>query len=103
MASRILTMSRRPWPFLARRFTDRACAGSRVAQALPVAITIVGSAPGQKGFTLQPRRWVVERSLASFGRCQRLARDHDATVSSAVAFFTLAATMILIKRLAQLL
>lgn len=97
----LLAMSRRPWPFLARCFADRAYAGPRVARASPVAVTIIGSAPGQKGFAVQPRRWVVERSFAWFGRCRRLARDHEATVGSAVAFFTLAAAMILLRRLAQ--
>ncbi|WP_338664719.1 hypothetical protein VQH23_06000 [Pararoseomonas sp. SCSIO 73927] len=43
---------------------DRAYTGSRVAEASPVAVTIVGSAPGQKGFSVQPRHWVVERSSA---------------------------------------
>ena len=80
---------------------DRAHAGPRVAQASPVAVTLVGKPPGQKGFAVQPRRWVVERSFAWFGRCRRLARDHEATTSSAVAFFTLAATMILVRRMAQ--
>lgn len=79
----------------------RAYAGPRVAQASPVAVTLVGKPPGQKGFAVQPRRWVVERSFAWFGRCRRLARDHEATTSSAVAFFTLAATMILVRRMAQ--
>jgi putative transposase len=72
-----------------------------VAQASPVAVTIVGGAPGRKGFAVQPRRWVVERSFAWFGRCRRLARDHEATVSSAVAFFTLAAAMVLVRRLVR--
>ena len=97
----LLAMSRRPWPFLARCFADRAYAGSRVAQASSVAVSIVGPAPGQKGFAVQPRRWVVERSFAWFGRRRRLVRDHKATVSSAVAFFTLAAAMVLVRRFAQ--
>ena len=97
----LLAMSRRPWPFLARCFADRAYTGARVAQASSIAVSIVDPAPGQKGFAVQPRRWVVERSFAWFGRCRRLARDHEATVSSAVAFFTLAAAMVLVRRLAQ--
>ena len=97
----LLAVSRRPWPFLARCFADRAYAGPRVARAAPVAITLVGKPPGQTGFAVQPRRWVVERSFAWFGRCHRLACDHEATISSAVAFFTLAAAMILVRRLAQ--
>ncbi|MBB5696556.1 hypothetical protein FHS87_004627 [Roseomonas pecuniae] len=55
----LLAMSRRPWPFLARCFADRAYAGSRVAQASPVAVTNVGRAPGQRGLAVQPRRWLV--------------------------------------------
>ncbi|MFC0407222.1 IS5 family transposase [Roseomonas elaeocarpi] len=97
----LLAMSRHPWPFLARCFAERAYTASRVAQASFVAVTIVGSAPGQKSFAVQPRRWVVERFFAWFGRCRRLARDHETTASSAVALFTLAATMILVRRLAQ--
>ncbi|MFC0373143.1 IS5/IS1182 family transposase, partial [Methylobacterium isbiliense] len=34
-------------------------------------------------------------------RCRRLARDHEATASSALAFFVLAAAMILVRRLAR--
>ena len=97
----LLQASRRPWPFLVLCFADRAYAGPRMATASPVAVTVVGKPPGQRGFAVQPRRWVVERSFAWFGRCRRLARDHEATISSAVAFLTLAAAMILVRRLAK--
>jgi putative transposase len=72
-----------------------------LALQVQIAVTLVGSMPGQKGFAVQPRRWVVERSFAWIGRCRRLARDHEATTSSAVAFFTLAAAMLLVRRLAR--
>jgi transposase len=93
--------SRRPWPFLARRFADRAYAGERVATAAPVAVTIVGAPEGRKGFAARPRRWVVERTFGRLGRRRRLARDHEATPSSALAFFVLAAAMVLVRRLAR--
>lgn len=99
----LLQASRRPWPFLLRCFADRAYAGPRVAGATPVAVTLVGSLPGQRGFAVQPRRWVIERSFAWAGRCRRLARDHEATPSSALAFFVLASAMILLRRLARAL
>lgn len=93
--------SRRPWPFLARCFADRAYAGERVATATPVAVTIVGAAEGQRGFAVHPRRWVIERTFGRLGRCRRLARDHEATPSSALAFVVLAAAMLLVRRLAR--
>jgi len=32
-----------------------------------------------------PRRWVVERTFAWFGRCRRLAKDWEQTIESAEA------------------
>ena len=99
----LLPASRRLWPFIERCFADKAYAGRRVANASPITVELVGAAPGQRGFAVQPRRWVIERTFAWIGRCRRLARDHEATVSSGVAFTTLAAAMILVRRLANAL
>ena len=99
----LLAASRRPWPFLARCFADRAYAGERVATASSVRVSLVGNPPGQRGFAVQPRRWVVERTFAWAGRCRRLARDHEATPSSALAFLVLACAMVLVRRLARTL
>lgn len=99
----LLQASRRPWPFVALCYADRAYAGPRVAAAAPVRVEVVGPKPGQCGFAVQPRRWVVERTLSWAGRCRRLARDHEATPSSATAFLVLAAATILLRRLAKAL
>ena len=99
----LLAASRRPWPFLGLCFADRAYAGTRVAEATPVAVRLVGRAPGQRGFAVQPRRWVVERTFGWLARCRRLARDHEATPGSALAFTVLAAAMVLVRRLARAL
>ena len=66
-------------------------------------VEIVAAEAGQKGFAVQPRRWVIKRTFGWIGRCRRLARDHEATPSSALAFFVLAAAMILVRRLARAL
>jgi transposase len=97
----LLRASRRPWPFLAHCYADRACAGARVATATAVAVTIVAAPQGQKGFAVQPRRWVIERTFGWIGRCRRLARDHEANPSSALAFSVLAAAMVLVRRRAR--
>ncbi len=97
----LLKASRRPWPFLAMCFADRAYAGQRVAGATPVTVAVVSAPEGQKGFAVQPRRWVIERTIGWISRCRRLARDHEATPSSALAFLVLAAAMVLVRRLAR--
>ena len=94
----LLCASRRPRLFLTLCYADRAYAGPWVAT--PIAVTRVGNPPGQRGFAMQPRRWAVERSFAWVGRWRRLARDHEATPSSALAFFVLAHATILVRRLA---
>lgn len=91
------------FPFLAHWFADRAYRGERVGTATAVVVEIVEPEAGQKGFTVQPRRWVIERTFSWISRCRRLARDHEATVSSALAFLVLAAAMILVRRLARAL
>jgi len=82
---------------------DRAYAGERVGAAMAVAVEIVKPEPGQRSFAVQPRRWVIERTFSWAGRCRRLARDHEATPSSALAFFVLACAMALVRRLARAL
>jgi transposase len=82
-------------------FADRAYTGERVAGATPVTVAIVSAPEGQKGFAVHPRRWVIERTLGWISRCRRLARDHEATPSSALAFLVLAAAMVLVRRLAR--
>jgi len=97
----LLQASRRPWPFIELCWADRAYAGSRVANATPIIVELVGPKPDQRGFAVQPRRWVIERTFGWVGRCRRLARDHEATLSSAIAFFVLAAANILLRRMAK--
>jgi hypothetical protein len=43
----------------------------------------------------------IERTFAWTARCRRLVRDHEATPSSAIAFFILAAAAVLLRRLAK--
>ena len=44
--------------------------------------------PRDRGkYTVLPRIWVVERTLAWFGRCRRLSKDYEALVSSSEAWY----------------
>ena len=56
----------------------------------------------QIGFQVLPRRWVVERFFAWINRNRRLAKDFEATITSATAFLYAACVMLLARRLARL-
>ena len=55
----------------------------------------------QKGFGLQARRWVVERTFAWLGNYRRLAKDYETLSSSAETFIYLASCDLITKRLAD--
>ena len=53
------------------------------------------------GWELLPRRWVIERTFAWFGRNRRLAKDYEGIIEAVIAFVHLAAIQLLIRRLAR--
>jgi transposase len=100
-AGPLLKASRPRFPFIERVFADSGYAGPRVAKATRVTVEIVRKQPGQIGFAVQPRRWVVERFFAWLGRNRGLAKDFEATVASAEAFLYAASSMLLLRRLGR--
>jgi len=54
------------------------------------------------GWTLLPKRWVVERTLAWLNPFRRLSKDYEITTTSEEAFVTLAHSRLLLKRLSKL-
>lgn len=45
---------------------------------------------GQKGFTVLPHRWVVERTFAWLSQCRRLARDYEVLTTHSESMIYLA-------------
>ena len=97
----LLRASRALYPFIERVFADSAYAADRVADATRIIVEIVRKQAGQIGFAVHPRRWVVERFFAWLGRNRRLAKDFEATIASATAFFYAASVLLLTRRLAR--
>lgn len=97
---------RRRFPKLGYVFADRVYRGTQLPKALSDCgrwtIDIVERPPGTKGFQLLPRRWVVERTFAWFGRCRRLARDFEAMAATEVAWLLVAHIRLITRRLARL-
>lgn len=69
-------------------------------QEWAIALEIVSADPGQVGFAVQPRRWVVERTFAWFGKFRRLSKDYEQHPVSSEGFIYLASIRTLLKRLA---
>jgi transposase len=100
-APHLLRASRCFWPFVERVWADSGYRGERVGAAAPIQIEIVTGPPNQRGFIVQKRRWVVERTIAWIGRNRRLAKDYERLASTALAYIFLAAAWTLMKRIRQ--
>ena len=68
---------------------------------LRYASDLTAKPPDQVGFTVHPRRWVVERLFAWLGRNRRLAKDFEASLASTAAFLYAASIMLLTRRIAR--
>ena len=67
----------------------------------PLRLEIVRRSDAQKGFVVLPRRWVVERTFGWLNNFRRLSKDYEFRTDSSEAFIFLAASLLLIVRLAR--
>jgi putative transposase len=63
-------------------------------------LTVVQKLPDQRGFQVQPRRWVVERTFAWLTDCRRLTKDYEVYAETSEAFIYLAMIQLMLRRLA---
>ncbi len=85
-------------------FANGAYAGDKLSTVLTAlgrwTIAIIKRSDTAQGFEVLPRRWVVERTFAWLGRCRRLAKDFEATITSATAWVLVAHIRMLTRRIA---
>jgi putative transposase len=99
----LLELAKGEHPGLAKVWADSRYRGPFVAFArdtLGIGVAIVKRAPDARGFVVQPRRWVVERTFAWLLACRRLVRDYEQLAESAKAWVYLALSRIYLHRLA---
>lgn len=65
-----------------------------------IELEVVSTPPGQKGFCVQRRRWVSERSFAWLTPCRRLSIDYETTTTSSENMAWIAYARLLLRRLA---
>ena len=57
--------------------------------------------PGQKGFAVLPKRWIVERTLAWLTQCRRLSKDYEELPATSEALIYVAMIRVMVRRLAR--
>lgn len=72
-----------------------------VKHTLGWVLTIVDKPPGQVGFQVLPKRWIVERTFAWLTRNRRLSKDYERLPATSEAFIYVAAIRLMTKRLAH--
>jgi transposase len=94
------------FPFLLKLYADGGYQGPVFQSAAQGVIArlnveIVKRSDQAKGFILLPKRWVVERTFAWFGRCRRLAKDWECLNRKGRAFLMLASIRLMLRRIAR--
>jgi transposase len=101
----VLASIRSLYPWLRYLFADGGYAGDKLRDALAAfgrwTVRIIRRSDIAHGFEVLPRRWVVERTFAWLGRCRRLAKDFEATITAAVAWVLIAHIRTITRRLAR--
>ena len=103
-ATLLLDKIKRRFPWLEYVFADTGYNAQQTYAAAAgngLRLEIVRRNPHAVGFEVIKRRWVVERTFSWFGRNRRLAKDFENLASTLLAFVTLAAIQVGIRRLAR--
>jgi len=86
-------------------FADR---GYRGLAAWLISITgghcvmqIVQAGAGQKGFAVQPKRWIVERTISWLSWSRRLSKDYEQTSTSSEAWIDVSAIRWTLRKLVR--
>jgi putative transposase len=103
----LLKAARRAFARLRHIFADRVYRGPKLLNAISEVgrwtIEVVTRTQNVGSFKAEPRRWVIERTFAWFGRNRRLAKDFEKTIASAEAWIMMASVKLLSRRLARTL
>jgi putative transposase len=72
-----------------------------VRETLNIVLDIVERRPGQVGFEVLPRRWVVERTFGWMTRWRRLVRDYEQRIDVSKAMIHVAMGSLLLRRISH--
>jgi putative transposase len=102
-ARELLSDCKGVYPRLKRIWADGQYTGELiewVCEELGICLEVVEREAGARGFSVLPRRWVVERTFAWLGRHKRLVRDYELCPQHSESMVYVAMTHLLLQRLA---
>jgi transposase len=100
-AETLLRQARRRFPFIERIIGDGGYQGPKMAALVARTgawTSEIVKRSDQHRFTVLPKRWIVERTLAWISRNRRLLRDYERHTRKAAAFIRLAMMRIMLRR-----
>lgn len=71
-----------------------------VAAEVGWTVEVVKGLAGQQGFVVQPKRWIVERSIDWYTRPRRLSKDYEYWEQNSATYLYIASIHLLLRRLA---
>ena len=91
-------------PSLRKVWVDSAYVGlvEEVGQEIGVEVEVVRPLPGQKGFHVLPRRWVIERSFGWLNRYRRLSKYFEYWGENSASMAKIAFIHLMLRRWALL-
>lgn len=91
-------------------WADRTYSGLKIMDQLQewfpgrgLRLEVVRAKAGVKGFAVQPHRWIIERTFAWLTQNRRLVRDYEEREVNSEAMILIAASRLMLKRLAKYL
>jgi putative transposase len=89
------------FPRLQKMWADRRYARlvGAMHRLLGCDLEIVRRSPAARGFEVQPKRWIVERTFGWLCRYRRLTRDYEEQPRSSEAMIYLAMSHLMVRRL----
>lgn len=101
---RLLARLRERFSTISLVWADAGYAGRLVTwvqRLLDISVVVVKRSDDQRGFTVQHRRWVVERTFAWISTYRRCVREYERRLDSSEAMVTIAMIMLMSRRLTR--
>lgn len=102
-AQAVLPLAAHDYPTLQKAWADGAFQGQqvqKVAQESGIALEVVKRSDKSRGFVVQARRWIVERTFGWLNRERRLSKDYERHEASSEAFIHLGMMRLMLRRVA---